>query len=203
MSRRHIYLILNADGIIISKLYIDRHTSRQHRKSFTTVLLQYLDMTMPRKGKGRKRKSEDIHPPPSLDEPQPSQDELPPSPDEPQGSLDDPKGSQDQAPGSQDMPPPSHPPRQDTKASSQGRKRKLKEGPKLANIEFPDEILDVFFGYMEDHPVLWSNDKQYAFQKKQRREEAWENLVATLKERFPNHDPEEFTSKLNIYDNFS
>ena len=43
----------------------------------------------------------------------------------------------------------------------------------MANVEFPDQVLNALFQFMEGNPALWSNDKKYAFQKKQKWEVAW------------------------------
>ena len=80
-----------------------------------------------------------------------------------------------------------------TKASSQPTKRRREEGPKMANIVFPNQVLDAFFDSMEENPFLWSNDKKYEC-KKQNQEEAWQRLVL-LKEHFPDSDPDDFTCK--------
>ena len=59
-----------------------------------------------------------------------------------------------------------------TQTSSQSTKRRQKEGPNMTDIHFPDKLLDAFFELMEENPALWSNDKNYSFQKKQKWEEA-------------------------------
>ena len=147
-------------------------------------------MTQQRKSKGKRRRRQAESQPP--EQSTATQDETQ------EGQEDVPEASQEQPGASQELPPPSQPQTQDSQGSSQPRQRKRKEGPKLANIEFPDAVLDALFAFMEDNPVLWSNDKDYAFQKKQRREEAWERLVAHLKEKFPEHDPEDLSCKSNI-----
>ena len=68
-----------------------------------------------------------------------------------------------------------------------------------ANIEFPDQVLDTFFLFIEENPVLWTNDKKYAFQKKQKREEAWQRLILHLTEQFPDSDPPKFIVSTNLY----
>ena len=72
----------------------------------------------------------------------------------------------------------------------------------MANIEFPDQLLDAFFKIMEGNPVPWSDDKKYAFQKKQKREEAWQRLILHLKEKFPDTNPHAFTCKYKFFNIF-
>ena len=64
------------------------------------------------------------------------------------------------------------------------------KGKKLPPIEFPDYVLDKFFNFVEKSKILWSNDKEYAFNKKQRKEEAWKELQALLIRTFPQRDPD-------------
>ena len=82
---------------------------------------------------------------------------------------------------------------QDTQCTQPPHKSEKKEGPKLPPIEFPDYVLDKFFNFMEKSKILWSNDKEYPFNKKQRKEEAWKELQAFLIRTFPQHDPDMFT----------
>ena len=89
-------------------------------------------------------------------------------------------------------------PQHTTQASSQPTKRRRKKGPKMANIEFLDQVLDAFCEFMEENPVLWSNDKKYALQKKQKQDEAWQRLVLHLKEKFPDSDPDNFICKSKL-----
>ena len=63
----------------------------------------------------------------------------------------------------------------------------------MYNTEFLDQVFDAFFEFMGENPVLCSNEKKYAFQKKQ--EKAWQRLVLHLKEKFPDSDPDDFTCK--------
>ena len=133
----------------------------------------FVNMTLGRKSKGKKRKTEESQSPATQDEPQAHKvsEEL--------------EVTEQQLEASQEMPPPT------TQASSQPTERRRKEGPKVANIEFPDQVLDAFFEYMEENPVLWSNDKKSM----QKQEEAWQRLVLHLKEKFPESDPDDFTCK--------
>ena len=99
-----------------------------------TVILY--KMTQGRKSKGRKRKTEESQAPAIQDEPQAHK------------VSEEPEVTEEQPKANQEMPPPT------TQASSQPNKRKRKEGPKMANIESPDQVLDVFFQLMEENPVF-------------------------------------------------
>ena len=68
----------------------------------------------------------------------------------------------------------------------------------MANIELLDQMLGAFFQFMEENPVLWSNNKKYPFQKKQKWEEPWQRLILHPTEQFPDSVPHEFTCKYNF-----
>ena len=95
-----------------------------------------LKMTKWRKSKGKKRKTDESQAPATQDEPQ--------APD----FSEEPEVTEEHPEASLELPPPT------TQAYSHPTKRRQKEGPKMTNIEFPDQVLDAFFEFMEENPVL-------------------------------------------------
>ena len=70
----------------------------------------------------------------------------------------------------------------------------------MANIEFPDQVIDAFIEFMEENPVLWSNDNKYAFQRKQKK--GWPGReIGFSPEGKLFSDPDDFTRKWKIISN--
>ena len=143
---------------------------------FKVLDFKFLDMPNPSKGKGKCHKKETQGQTSQSDDLTTPYNQTEAMPDGSKQSL----GSQEDSQSTN----------LDTQASSQ-----IKKKQRIPPIEFSDDVMDALFTFMEATPVLWSNEKQYAFQKKQRREEAWKKLQEHLQTTFPDHNPEEFTCK--------